>query len=233
MSSDSPPAYQPSPPPGIDRSPRKTSLQVANRLPPIEGAFTIAVAPSTIKRNAEAADGELTSVLAVDNKRHSYMMENSESNNTIATDLLLTPSVSSQHGGVAGAAGAACPTHIPPPGSSTHSSPLKSGADARSSLSEVGSPRKPIPPAPPRRRSTLKNLHRIVEQDDREPICVILFKWGLIIAGALMLGVVLFFMGEVIWAWTTGTMDELYGRNTATASDAENPGGSNDTLATN
>lgn len=60
-----------------------------------------------------------------------------------------------------------------------------------------------------RRRSTLMSLPRmVVEQHEKEPVCILIFKWLLIIAGATMLGIVLFIMGEVIYAWTTGTLNE-------------------------
>ncbi len=54
---------------------------------------------------------------------------------------------------------------------------------------------------PSRRRPTLKGLTRAVEQDEQEPLSVVIFKWALIFAGSVMLGAVVYIMGEVIWDW--------------------------------
>ncbi len=51
------------------------------------------------------------------------------------------------------------------------------------------------------RRPTLKGLTRAVEQDEHEPLSVVIFKWALILAGSVMLGAVVYIMGEVIWEW--------------------------------
>ena len=39
-----------------------------------------------------------------------------------------------------------------------------------------------------------------------EPICVSVFKWGIIVAGLGMLAIVLYFMGDVIYAWFSGNL---------------------------
>jgi len=54
----------------------------------------------------------------------------------------------------------------------------------------------------------LKTLHRVVEQDEREPICVIFFKWALIVVGTVMLGAVIFIMGDVIVRWAAKAMED-------------------------
>ena len=46
----------------------------------------------------------------------------------------------------------------------------------------------------------------MVEQIEHEPIGIVIFKWILIIVGIIMLGVVLFFMGEVIYMWSSGEL---------------------------
>ena len=53
-----------------------------------------------------------------------------------------------------------------------------------------------------------KRLHRIVEQMDDEPCCIILFKWLLIIVGIGMLCVVIEIMGEVLYAWFSGDLEK-------------------------
>ena len=55
-------------------------------------------------------------------------------------------------------------------------------------------------------RSKAKNLHRIVEQIDQEPMGIVIFKWCLILFGSVMLGIVLFLTGEVIYAWSSGEL---------------------------
>ena len=55
-------------------------------------------------------------------------------------------------------------------------------------------------------RSKAKNIHRIVEQIDQEPMGIVIFKWCLILIGSVMLGVVLFLTGEVIYAWSSGEL---------------------------
>lgn len=127
---------------------------------------------------------------------------NSESNNTIVTantDLLLTPSCSSQPGAV-----------IVPIGEERESYHCSSSASLRRDATSKLNPSSPASPSsakpPPRRRSTLKNIHRLVEQEESEPLCVILFKWGLILAGAAMLGIVMFIMADVIYGWASGTL---------------------------
>ena len=52
-----------------------------------------------------------------------------------------------------------------------------------------------------------KKLHRIVEQMDDEPCCIILFKWLLIIVGLGMLIAVIEIMGEVLYAWFSGDLE--------------------------
>ena len=49
---------------------------------------------------------------------------------------------------------------------------------------------------------------RLVEQFEEEPIAIVIFKWILIGVGIVMLGVVLFFMGEVIYQWSSGQLKE-------------------------
>ena len=49
-------------------------------------------------------------------------------------------------------------------------------------------------------------MHRIVEQIDHEPIGIVVFKWCLILVGSVMLGVVLFLTGEVIYLWSSGDL---------------------------
>ncbi len=61
----------------------------------------------------------------------------------------------------------------------------------------------------PRRVRSLKQAHRLLEQDDQEPLSTVLFKWVLIVMGLIMLGAVLYLMGEVIYAWSTGTIDTI------------------------
>jgi hypothetical protein len=56
--------------------------------------------------------------------------------------------------------------------------------------------------------SQWKKLHRIVEQMDDEPCCIILFKWLLIIVGIGMLCVVIEIMGEVLYAWFSGDLEK-------------------------
>ncbi len=52
------------------------------------------------------------------------------------------------------------------------------------------------------RQSGLKGLTRTaVEQEEHEPISVVVFKWALILAGSVMLGAVIYIMGEVIVEW--------------------------------
>ena len=51
-------------------------------------------------------------------------------------------------------------------------------------------------------KAKAKKLHRMVEQIDNEPIGIVVFKWCLIIVGTVMLGVVLFLTGEVIYDWS-------------------------------
>ena len=46
----------------------------------------------------------------------------------------------------------------------------------------------------------------MVEQIEHVPIGIVIFKWILIIVGSVMLGAVLFFMGEVIYAWSSGQL---------------------------
>ena len=48
----------------------------------------------------------------------------------------------------------------------------------------------------------------MVEQFEEEPIGIVIFKWALIVVGIVMLGVVLFFMGEVIYQWSSGQLKE-------------------------
>ena len=55
--------------------------------------------------------------------------------------------------------------------------------------------------------SQWKRLHRIVEQMDDEPCCIILFKWLLIIVGIGMLVAVIEIMGEVLYAWFSGNLE--------------------------
>jgi hypothetical protein len=56
--------------------------------------------------------------------------------------------------------------------------------------------------------SQWKKLHRIVEQMDDEPCCIILFKWLLIIVGLGMLIAVIEIMGEVMYEWFSGDLDK-------------------------
>ena len=56
--------------------------------------------------------------------------------------------------------------------------------------------------------SQWKKLHRIVEQMDDEPCCIILFKWLLIIVGLGMLIAVIEIMGEVMYAWFSGDLEK-------------------------
>ncbi len=56
------------------------------------------------------------------------------------------------------------------------------------------------------RLQTASNFHRVVEQVDKEPMAIIVFKWLLILVGVGMLCVVFFFMGEVIYLWSTGDL---------------------------
>ncbi len=56
-------------------------------------------------------------------------------------------------------------------------------------------------------QSRASSLHRSGEQVNDEPMSIVVFKWALIFVGIVMLVVVLVFMGEVIYAWSTG---ELY-----------------------
>ena len=58
--------------------------------------------------------------------------------------------------------------------------------------------------------SQWKKLHRIVEQMDDEPCCIILFKWLLIIVGLGMLIAVIEIMGEVLYAWFSGDLEQNY-----------------------
>ena len=51
-----------------------------------------------------------------------------------------------------------------------------------------------------------RQLHRAVEQMDNEPICIIAFKWILIVVGAIMLGAVIVIMSEVIYSWSSGEL---------------------------
>eukprot|EP00095_Tigriopus_kingsejongensis_P011122 snap_masked-scaffold645_size120276-processed-gene-0.9 protein:Tk11122 transcript:snap_masked-scaffold645_size120276-processed-gene-0.9-mRNA-1 annotation:"mitochondrial 50s ribosomal protein l53" len=142
------------------------------------------------------------------------MMENSESNHTIATDLLLTPSTSSQHG-----------LTIPGESRDPHQPLTHGGAEGatieeadegpedsqtRTHDSTSSPPLTSVPPSPTvslrpesAHQSILSNFRRVVAQDEKEPLCVILFKWTLIVVGAIMLGCVMFVMGEVIHAWAT------------------------------
>ena len=53
-----------------------------------------------------------------------------------------------------------------------------------------------------------KKFHRIVEQMDDEPCCIILFKWLLIIVGIGMLCVVIEIMGEVLYSWFSGDLEK-------------------------
>lgn len=53
-------------------------------------------------------------------------------------------------------------------------------------------------------RTKVKKMHRIVEQIDHEPLGIVVFKWCLILIGSVMLGVVLFLTGEVIYLWSSG-----------------------------
>ena len=55
-------------------------------------------------------------------------------------------------------------------------------------------------------RTKAKKMHRIVEQIDHEPIGIVVFKWCLILVGSVMLGVVLFLTGEVIYLWSSGDL---------------------------
>jgi len=55
-------------------------------------------------------------------------------------------------------------------------------------------------------RSKAKKMHRIVEQIDHEPLGIVVFKWCLILIGSVMLGVVLFLTGEVIYLWSSGDL---------------------------
>ena len=48
----------------------------------------------------------------------------------------------------------------------------------------------------------------MVEQVENEPTFVVIFKWTLIVIGLAMLGAVLFFMGEVIYDWSSGKMEK-------------------------
>lgn len=160
-------------------------------------------------------------------------MENSESNHTIATDLLLTPSTSSQHGLLSHESSGAkrriqsdlgqeemgIPEAEDQPEDemdpAAHSNPSIASSNQINPVIN-SSPRREAH-AVPRRKSTLRNLHRVVEQSEEEPLCVIIFKWTLIVVGALMLGLVMFIMGEVIHAWITGTMEELNNRYRTTS----------------
>lgn len=56
-------------------------------------------------------------------------------------------------------------------------------------------------------KNKAKRIHRIVEQMDDEPVCIVIFKWCLILVGSVMLGVVLFLTGEVIYSWSTGDLN--------------------------
>ncbi len=140
-------------------------------------------------------------------------MENSESNNTIVTahtDLLLTPTSAvgimaaqqqqhhhhHQH-------------HLQHP-AGNNMLPVDDGGerglrDSAPRLNTEGSAEAPAEHK--RRRSSARSLHRLVEQDEREPLCVIIFKWTLIVVGAAMLGVVIFIMGDVIYSWATDTLE--------------------------
>lgn len=51
-------------------------------------------------------------------------------------------------------------------------------------------------------------IHRVVEQIDDEPVGIVVFKWLLILIGSMMLGVVLFLTGEVIYDWSTGELKQ-------------------------
>lgn len=53
----------------------------------------------------------------------------------------------------------------------------KNGDDKETNLSKVR-----------RASSALLSIHKIVVQEEKEPICVIVFKWTLILAGTAMLG---------------------------------------------
>jgi len=55
-------------------------------------------------------------------------------------------------------------------------------------------------------RTTAKKMHRMVEQIDQEPLGIVIFKWCLILIGSIMLGVVLFLTGEVIYLWSSGDL---------------------------
>ena len=64
-----------------------------------------------------------------------------------------------------------------------------------------------------------KRLHRIVEQMDDEPCCIIIFKWLLIVVGLGMLVAVIEIMGEVMYAWFSGDLeDDLRASQRASAS---------------
>jgi len=52
------------------------------------------------------------------------------------------------------------------------------------------------------------SFHRVVEQIENEPTFVVIFKWTLIVIGLAMLGAVLFFMGEVIYDWSSGKLEQ-------------------------
>ena len=53
-----------------------------------------------------------------------------------------------------------------------------------------------------------KRFHRIVEQMDDEPCCIIVFKWLLIVVGLGMLIYVIEIMGEVMYMWFSGDLEE-------------------------
>ena len=56
------------------------------------------------------------------------------------------------------------------------------------------------------KKRTWRQMHRAVEQMDDEPICIIAFKWILIVVGATMLGTVIVIMSEVIYSWSSGEL---------------------------
>ncbi len=64
-------------------------------------------------------------------------------------------------------------------------------------------------------KSKAKRIHRIVEQIEQEPLGIVVFKWCLIMIGSVMLGVVLFLTGEVIYSCFNG--DECNKRQESTS----------------
>ena len=68
------------------------------------------------------------------------------------------------------------------------------------------------------KKRTWKDMHRVIEQMENEPVCIIVFKWLLIVVGAVMLGVVVVIMSDVIYDWFSGHLAEQYMNRTLLAS---------------